>query len=73
MQHTLLIAEAGVNHNGSLETAKKMALVAKECGADVVKYQTAVPELVISKFAQKADYQKAATGDGDSLRCSRPK
>ena len=66
MQHTLLIAEAGVNHNGSLETAKKMALVAKECGADVVKYQTAVPEVVISKFAQKADYQKAATGDGES-------
>jgi len=62
----IIIAEAGVNHNGSLELAKKMALVAKQCGADVVKYQTAVPELVISKFAQKAEYQKQTTGDGES-------
>ncbi len=61
-----IVAEAGVNHNGSLELAKKMALVAKECGADAVKYQTAVPELVISKFAQKAEYQKDTTGDGES-------
>ena len=57
--HTIIIAEAGVNHNGSLEMAKQMALKAKECGADMVKYQTAVPELVISKFAEKAEYQKA--------------
>ncbi len=42
-----IIAEAGVNHNGDLETAKRMAYVAKECGADIVKYQTAVPELVV--------------------------
>ena len=63
---TLIIAEAGVNHNGSLELAKKMALVAKECGADVVKYQTAVPEMVISKFAKKAEYQKQTTGDAES-------
>lgn len=63
---TLIIAEAGVNHNGSLQLAKKMALAAKQAGADIVKYQTAVPELVISRFAQKADYQKAATGDGES-------
>ncbi len=62
----IIIAEAGVNHNGSLELAKKMAKVAKECGADVVKYQTAVPELVISKFAQKAEYQKETTGDAES-------
>jgi N,N'-diacetyllegionaminate synthase len=62
----LIIAEAGVNHNGSLELAKKMALKAKECGADVVKYQTAVPELVISKFAPKAAYQKDTTGDAES-------
>ena len=46
-----IIAEAGVNHNGDLEMAKKMARVAKECGADIVKYQTAVPELVVSRFA----------------------
>ncbi len=61
-----IIAEAGVNHNGSLELAKQMAKVAKECGADFVKYQTAVPELVISKFAQKAEYQKNTTGEGES-------
>lgn len=61
-----LIAEAGVNHNGSLELAKQMAQMAKQCGADAVKYQTAVPELVISRFAQKAEYQKSATGDGES-------
>ncbi|MDL2294410.1 N-acetylneuraminate synthase [Ruminococcaceae bacterium OttesenSCG-928-D13] len=62
----LIIAEAGVNHNGSLETAKQMALAAKDAGADMVKYQTAVPELVVSRFAEKAAYQKAATGDGES-------
>ena len=63
---TLIIAEAGVNHNGDLGLAKKMAVVAKNAGADIVKYQTAVPELVISKFAQKAEYQKEQTGDGES-------
>ena len=62
----LIIAEAGVNHNGSLEMAKQMARTAKECGADAVKYQTAVPELVVSRFAQKAEYQKASTGAGES-------
>lgn len=61
-----IVAEAGVNHNGSLELAKKMAKVAKECGADAVKYQTAVPELVISKYAPKAEYQKETTGEGES-------
>ncbi|MEG2165127.1 MAG: N-acetylneuraminate synthase, partial [Ruthenibacterium sp.] len=44
----LIIAEAGVNHNGSLALAKEMARVAKEAGVDIVKYQTAVPELVVS-------------------------
>ena len=62
----LIIAEAGVNHNGSLDMAKDMALAAKMAGADMVKYQTAVPELVVSRFAEKADYQKAETGDGES-------
>ena len=50
-----IIAEAGVNHNGSLEMAKEMARVAKECGADIVKYQTAVPELVVINIAEMAD------------------
>ena len=62
----LIIAEAGVNHNGSFELAKKMADVAKAAGADIVKYQTAVPELVISRFAPKAAYQKESTGEAES-------
>ncbi len=61
-----IIAEAGVNHNGNLELAKKMALAAKQAGADIVKFQTAIPELVISKFAEKAEYQKEQTGAGES-------
>lgn len=62
----LIIAEAGVNHNGSLECAKEMALAAKKAGADIVKYQTAVPEQVVSRFAEKADYQKQQTGSEES-------
>ena len=65
-KHVLIIAEAGVNHNGDLDLAMEMARVAKECGADAVKYQTAVPELVISVFAPKAQYQKQTTGDKES-------
>ena len=65
-KHVMIIAEAGVNHNGDLELAKTMALTAKECGADAVKYQTAVPELVISMYAPKAEYQKETTGDKES-------
>ena len=66
MESTLIIAEAGVNHNGKLEIAKRLALEAKKCGADIVKFQTAIPEKVISKFAEKADYQKKTTGSGES-------
>lgn len=62
----LIIAEAGVNHNGSLQRAKEMALTAKNAGADIVKFQTAVPELVVSKFAEKAEYQKVQTGAEES-------
>lgn len=63
---TLIIAEAGVNHNGSLQLAKQMALTAKQAGADIVKYQTCVPEQVISRFAEKADYQKQQTDAAES-------
>ncbi len=56
----IIIAEAGVNHNGSIATAKKMVLSAKEAGADYIKFQTFSPEKLVSKSAQKADYQKQA-------------
>jgi N,N'-diacetyllegionaminate synthase len=55
--HVFIIAEAGLNHNGSIEKAIEMIHVAKEAGVDAVKFQTAVPELVITKEATKAEYQ----------------
>ncbi len=66
MGKVLIIAEAGVNYNGSLDLAYKMVDKAKEAGADIVKFQTGVPEKVMSKFAEKADYQKKTTGEGES-------
>lgn len=62
----IIIAEAGVNHNGRLDLAEKMVYAAKEAGADYVKFQTAVPELVISSIAPKAEYQKETTGSDES-------
>lgn len=66
MKQVIIIAEAGVNHNGCFELAKKMVVAAKEAGADYIKFQTAKPELVISKFAPKADYQQQNTGSAES-------
>lgn len=58
----LIIAEAGVNHNGSIDTAKKLIDVAKESGADIVKFQTAKLDSLVAKGAQMADYQKQNMG-----------
>lgn len=63
---TIIIAEAGVNHNGDFDMAKDMIYAAKKAGADYVKFQTAIPELVISTFAPKAEYQKDTTGSEES-------
>lgn len=61
-----IIAEAGDNHNGDYDTALKLVDKAVEAGADCVKFQTFVTERVISKLAEKADYQKESTGTGES-------
>ena len=63
---TLIIAEAGVNHNGSFELAKQLVDKAVEAGADIVKFQTCIAENVISRYADKAEYQKETTGENDS-------
>lgn len=62
MTRTYIIAEAGVNHNGSLETAKQLIDVASEARADAVKFQTFKTENVISRNAPKAEYQTKTTG-----------
>lgn len=63
---TIIIAEAGVNHNGDYRRAVEMIRAAHQAGADYVKFQTAVPELVISTIAPKAAYQKETTGAEES-------
>ncbi len=64
--NTFIIAEAGVNHNGSLELAKKLIDVAKNCGCDAVKFQTFIAKNVVSKFAKKAQYQIENTNNDES-------
>ena len=63
---TFIIAEAGVNHNGSIDIAKKLIDVAAETGADAVKFQTFKAENVVSRFAAKAEYQKKTTDADES-------
>lgn len=66
MSRVIIIAEAGVNHNGSMELAKKMVCKAKEAGVDYIKFQTFIPQKLVSKYADKAEYQKETTGGDQS-------
>lgn len=59
-----IIAEAGVNHNGSLDLACRLVDAAKAAGADCIKFQTFRAQNLVSRNAGKADYQKDTTGDG---------
>ncbi|GBF12458.1 N-acetylneuraminate synthase [Tepidibacillus sp. HK-1] len=61
-----VIAEAGVNHNGDINLAKKLIDVAKEAGADAIKFQTFISEKVVSRHAPKAEYQNKNTSTKES-------
>lgn len=66
MKHrTLIIAEAGVNHNGSIELAFRLIEAAKASGADIIKFQTFKTEKIITKSTRTADYQVQNTGGQD--------
>ena len=62
-----IIAEAGVNHNGSFELACKLVDAAKDAGVDCIKFQTFKSSNLVSHNAQKAEYQKDTTGDGSQV------
>ena len=63
----LIIAEIGVNHNGKIDLAFELINVASESGADIVKLQTSIPNLVTSRYAPKADYQLSSTESRETL------
>lgn len=63
--HVLIIAEAGVNHNGSLELAKQLIDKAVEAGVDIIKFQTFKSEKLVSKVAKQAEYQQRNIGKKD--------
>ena len=66
-KHTLIIAEVGVNHNGSIELAKKLVEKAKEAGVDYIKFQTFMASKLVTKAAKQAEYQQKNIGKkGDS-------
>lgn len=67
MNKTFIIAEAGVNHNGSFELACKLVDSAKAAGVDCIKFQTFKSGNLVSRNAQKADYQKSTTGEGSQV------
>lgn len=72
MNHTIIIAEAGVNHNGSMRMAKELVDAARSCGVDYVKFQTFKAEKIANKFAAQAEYQqqnlRKKTSQVDMLR-----
>ena len=63
---TFIIAEAGVNHNGNMDIARKLVDVAVKAGANAVKFQTFKAENLVSRFAPKADYQMQTTGSKEN-------
>ena len=67
---TIIIAEAGVNHNGSMEMAKAMVDVAADAGVDYIKFQTFKSELLVTSQAQQADYQKRQAKEEDNSQLS---
>ncbi len=64
-QQTLVIAEAGVNHNGDLQLAKKLVDAATEAGADVIKFQTFQASQLATEHAEQAVYQQKALGNSE--------
>ena len=66
MTKTFIIAEVGVNHNGSFELAKKLIDKGEEAGVDCVKFQTFKSENLVSSFAKMAEYQKENLGKEDN-------
>ena len=63
---TLIIAEAGVNHNGDISLAKKLIDIAAQAGADIVKFQTFNADRIVTRTAKKANYQIKSTDSGES-------
>lgn len=66
MDHVLIIAEAGVNHNGDMTMAKKLINIASEAGADIVKFQTFNTDNLVTQSAQMAEYQIENTKNSES-------
>ena len=66
MSKVLIIAEAGVNHNGDINIAKRLIDEAKKCGADIVKFQTFNPQKLASRYATMAEYQRENLGVEES-------
>jgi len=63
---TIIIAEAGVNHNGDIELAKKMVDIASDANADYIKFQSFKADDIVTKDAEKSEYQKSNTKNNDT-------